>query len=307
VTSAVRRYGPATLVQRSDGMQVDGLQSSLLGVDPEEFKKVATVGSELAGSTYDDTLDTMARQKSGTVTVLASSPIAGGAQTLTSLEGSLKVNVVRVAMLPAQYSGYPIIIANIKDVPPAFFNGTKTQIWSHTSDVDGVQAAARVETKDIDITGVNIAKDSYAGTLFQPITYTFEYFVAIALLTGVVVAVGLLLYLESRTVAHRRAYILLRRMGLKPRTHRAALLWELCGALGLGLLVAAGTVAALGFGLKNSFDVNPSKEPGTVLAVPAPTLMVIIGCVVLTAIGAALFGHARVARAKPAEVLRDAV
>lgn len=307
VTSAVRGYGPATLVQRSDGVQVDGLQSSLLGVDPEEFKKVATVGSELAGSTYDDTLDTMARQKSGTVTVLASSPISGGTQTLTSLEGSLKVNVVHVDMLPAQYSGYPIIIANIKDVPPAFFNGTKTQIWSHTSDVDGVQAAARADTKDIDITGVNVAKDSYAGTLFQPITYTFEYFVAIALLTGIVVAVGLLLYLESRTVAHRRAYILLRRMGLKPRTHRAALLWELCGALGLGLLVAAGTVAALGFGLKNSFDVNPSKEPGTVLAVPAPTLMMIIGCVVLTAIGAALFGHARVARAKPAEVLRDAV
>jgi ABC-type antimicrobial peptide transport system permease subunit len=288
-------------------VQIQGLQSSLLGVDPEQFKKVATVGSELAGSTYDDTLDKMAHRTSGMVTVLASSPIPGGIQDLTSFEGTLKVNVVHVSMLPAQYSGYPIIIGNVKDIPPTFFNGTKTQIWSHTSDIDGVQAAARADNKNLDITGVNIARDSYAGTLFQPITYTFEYFVAIALLTGVVVAVGLLLYLESRTIAHRRAYVILRRMGLKARTHRAALLWELCGALGVGLAVAAATVAGLGFGLRNSFDVNPDKAPGTVLAVPAPTLVVIIGCVVVTAIGAALFGHARVARAKPAEVLRDAV
>jgi putative ABC transport system permease protein len=215
--------------------------------------------------------------------------------------------VIRVPALPSQFTGYPIIIANEKDIPPGFFAGAKTQIWSHTGKVDAMLASAHADTANIDITGVNVARDSYAGTLFQPITYTFEYFVAIALLTGVVVAVGLLLYLESRTIAHRRAYIILRRMGLKPRTHRAALLWELCGALGVGLAVAAATVAGLGFGLRGSFDVNPDKAPGTVLAVPVPTLIVIIGCVVVTAIGAAVFGHARVARAKPAEVLRDAV
>ena len=82
------------------------------------------------------------------------------------------------------------------------------------------------------ISRITIAKDLYADSLFEPITYTFQYFVAIALLTGLVVAVGLLLYLESRTVPHRRAYIMLRRMGLRPRTHRAALLWELSIALG---------------------------------------------------------------------------
>jgi ABC-type lipoprotein release transport system permease subunit len=180
------------------------------------------------------------------------------------------------------------------------------QIWSHTSDVDAVITAARTDTADIGLNGVNIAKDLYADTLFEPITYTFAYFVAIALLTGVVVAVGLLLYLESRTVAHRRAYVMLRRMGLKPRTHRAALLWELCGALGLGLGVAAATVAGLGIALRNSFDVNPLKQPGTVLTLPTPTVVVIVGCVALTAIAAALFAHARVARAKPSEVLRDA-
>jgi putative ABC transport system permease protein len=306
VTPAMRKHGSATLVRRSDGVRMNGLVASLLGVDPEQFKKIATVGSNLAGPAYEDTLDKMAHRTPGEVTVLASAPLDGGTQEIDSVEGKLKVNVVLVPRLPAQYSGYPIIIANVKDVPPDFFAGSKTQIWANTADPDGFTAAVRA-TPNVDLTGANVARDSYAGTLFQPITYNFEYFVAIALLTGVVVAVGLLLYLESRTVAHRRAYILLRRMGLRPRTHRAALLWELCGALGVGLIVAAATVAALGFSLKGSFDVNPNNAPGTVLAVPAPTLIAIIGCVAVTAIGAALFGHARVARAKPAEVLRDAV
>lgn len=116
----------------------------------------------------------------------------------------------------------------------------------------------------------------------------------------------LVLYLESRTVAHRRAYVLLRRMGLRPRTHRAALIWELCGALGAGLAVAATTVTVLGFTLRGSLDVYPTKPPATVLTLPLPVLLAIVGCIAATAVGAALFAHRRIARASPAAVLRDA-
>ena len=43
---------------------------------------------------------------------------------------------------------------------------------------------------------------------------------------GLIGAVGLLLYLESRTTAHRRGYVMLRRMGLTPGVHRRALILE---------------------------------------------------------------------------------
>ena len=294
---------------RTDGIYVGKYQSSLLGVDPDQFKKVAVAGDQLAGPKFDSTLDKMATETAASpvITVLASAPVPSGPADLVSAYKTVHVNVVQVAKLPAGINGLPVLIASRAAIGDQIFGGgAAPQFWVHTTNTAAVQAAA-LGNKDLSVTSISIASDLFADTLFEPITYMFQYFVAIALLTGLVVAVGLLLYLESRTIAHRRAYIMLRRMGLRPHTHRAALLLELCTALGLGLLVAAGTVAAVAYSLRSSFDVNPGKPPGTILSVSVPAMAVIVGSVLVTAIVAALFGHARVARAKPAEVLRDAV
>jgi putative ABC transport system permease protein len=309
VPTDIARIGPATEVLRTDGIYIGKFQSSLLGVDPEEFKKVVTVGTQVAGPDFASVLDRMAAEgpSSPAITVLASAPVAPGPADLVSAYKTVHVNVVQVRNLPGVVNNLPVVIAARAAVGDEIFGGAASaQIWVHTHHTAAVQAAA-LGNRDLDVKGITIASDLFADTLFEPITYIFQYFVAIALLTGVVVAVGLLLYLESRTVAHRRAYIMLRRMGLRPRTHRVALLLELSTALGLGLLVAAGTVAVIAFFLRTSFDVNPDKAPGAILSVSIPALSVIVGIVFVTAIGAALFGHARVARAKPAEVLRDAV
>ena len=309
VPADIARIGPSTLVLRTDGIQVGKFQTTLLGVDPEEFKKVVTVGPEVAGPKFDATLDEMAAQTpdDSVITVLASAPIQAGPTDLVSSTKTVHVNVVQVANLPASINNLPVVIVSRSAIGDQIFGGAASpQIWVHTANTAAVQAAA-LANQDLSLSGISIAKDLYADTLFEPITYIFEYFVAIALLTGLVVAVGLLLYLESRTVAHRRAYIMLRRMGMRPRTHRTALLLELCTALGLGLAVAAATVGTVAFFLRTSFDVNPDKAPGTILSVSVPAMVVIAASVAVTAIGAALFGHARVTRAKPAEVLRDAV
>src|SRR5262249_15547677 len=135
LTAALTKFGPATNVIRTDSLSIADLQSSLLGVDPAEFGTVAVVGSKLAGATFSDTLDRMRRPTSGMPTVLASAPIPGGVQELITSAGTLKVNVVAVPNLPAQYNGIPIVIANRTQVPAAFFAAPKVQIWSHTSDV----------------------------------------------------------------------------------------------------------------------------------------------------------------------------
>jgi hypothetical protein len=291
-----------------DGTDVGGIQTSLVVADPAALRAAAPIGSALAGSAWNRTLGAMAHHPAGaTPTVLASGGIpAGPATVLTgSGNGGVKVNVVHVDALPGEHNSAPVLIAAAGSFPSETLAAARNQFWVHTDRTAAVQRAVEADTS-LTISRITIAKDLYADSLFEPITYTFEYFVAIAMLTGVVVAVGLLLYLESRTVSHRRAYIMLRRMGLRPRTHRAALLWELCSALGLGLAVAAGIVAAIGFALRGSFDINPDRDPGTVLHISSPAVAAIVTCVALTAIAAALFGHARIARAKSAEVLRDA-
>ncbi len=309
VPADIAAIGPATAVIRTNGVYVGRYQAVLLGVDPEQFKKVATVGSRVAGPAFGKTLDRMSRETAATATptILASAPIEAGPADLVSADQTLHVNIVRVDNLPAAENNLPVLIASRSVVGDGIFGGAASpQIWVRTPHTAQVQAAA-LGNKDLDVTNISIASDLYADTLFEPITYMFQYFVAIALLTGLVVAVGLLLYLESRTIAHRRAYIMARRMGLRPRTHRAALLLEMCTALGAGLAVATGTVVLICYAMRTSFDVNPAKAPGTVLAVSIPAISAIVGSVLVTAVAAALFGHARIARAKPAEVLRDAV
>jgi len=307
VPAAVAAIGPSAHVLRVDGTDVDGVQTSLLVVDPATFREVATVGAVLAGSAWDRTLDALTTASGAVPTVLASGPIPAGPANVNTGTGNtvLKVNVVHVDSLPGEYNSTPVMIGAPRSFPAPMLAAARNQFWVHTDRTAAVQAAVQADTS-LSISRITIAKDLYADSLFEPITYTFQYFVAIALLTGLVVAVGLLLYLESRTVPHRRAYIMLRRMGLRPRTHRAALLWELSIALGLGVAVAAATVTVIGVALRASFDINPAKAPGTILAISAPAVLAIVACVAVTAVAAALFGHARVARARPAEVLRDA-
>ena len=141
-------------------------------------------------------------------------------------------------------------------------------------------------------------------TLWEPLTYTFAYLTALCLLTAVVTGVGLLLYLESQTPARRRAYLLLRRMGLRPASHRLVLLAELGVPLALGALVGFGLCAGLVLALHNGFETNPDAPPGTVLDLPwRPAATVVLGLVVVC-LAAASYLHARVVRANPAEPLR---
>ena len=67
-------------------------------------------------------------------------------------------------------------------------------------------------------------------------TYTFQYLIAVNVFAGLVVAAGLLLYVEARTPVYRRGYVLLRRLGLRRRAHLAALMLETGLPMGAGLL-----------------------------------------------------------------------
>jgi putative ABC transport system permease protein len=171
---------------------------------------------------------------------------------------------------------------------------------------DADQILAEVAAAELPIRWIYSADANYENTLWEPLTYTFDYLTALSLLTGVVVLVGLLLYLEAQTPLRRRAYVLVRRMGMSRGSHRRALLGELALPLLVGLLggvaMTAGIIAAIG----RTFDVNPANLPNTVLDVPYPALAAIGVMAVVVGIAAVTYAQARIARAQPSEVLRDA-
>jgi putative ABC transport system permease protein len=302
VPTAIAADDAATVVGRTDSVQLASITLSLLAVDPEEFTKVAPIGDLLAGRPVADALRPTSSGQPPTI--VATAPVPSGIRQLRTSTGvTWTVRVISVPDLPGRHGGEPLAIAARASVPPAVLADAHTAIWIHTDRPQQVAAAAAGLSG---ARAVTIADDIFVGTLYEPVTYTFGYFVAVAVLTAVIVVVGLLLHLEARSVGHRRAYIHLRRMGMRARTHRAALLWEFGSILGTGLVISVGAVILLINALRSGLDVDPSIPPGAVLTLPIAAFTITVAAAAFTAITASGYAHARVASAKPAEVLRDA-
>jgi putative ABC transport system permease protein len=294
--------GQATEVLRLNGALVGGILTDLLAVDPASFARDAYWDDRLDGDSLSGVLAPL--RDGGTI--VAAAPTPGGRQQAqwggdNVLGGT--VQVIQVNVLPAQQGGYPVALVP-EDSLGDDTQYAKAQLWVRG---DPAQIRAAAQAAHLPVTQIQTATEQYANTVWEPLTYTFDYLTALSLLTGVVTVVGLLLYLESQTPTHRRAYVLLRRMGLSAGSHRRALLGELAvpligGLLG-GLVVTAGLTAVL----SPDFEMNPTIPPDTVLDVPYLPLGLIAGAVLVVALGGALYAQRRIGRANPAEVLRDTV
>jgi putative ABC transport system permease protein len=301
--------GQATQVLRAEGTIIGGIETDVLAVDPDSFARVAYWTDSLAsGASLRQVLSAITTPPApgSPSTIVASARTPAGTQRVTwwglaALGGT--VHVVSVPTLPAQRAGYPVAL-----VPPdglgALAQYAVSQIWVRG---DPAQILARVREANLPVRQIQVASNLNANSLLEPLTYTFEYLVALSLLTGAVILVGLLLYLEAQIPQRRRAYVLLRRMGLSAAGHRRALLRELALPLlwgfASGMAVAAGLVAAL----DSYFDPDPDTPPDTVLSVPYVALAVIASVTLLIGLAAATYAQARISRARAAEVLRDAI
>ncbi len=302
--------GQTAEVLRLDGAIIGGVQTDLLGVDPDTFARDAYWDDRLDGgslSTLMDPIRTPSGGNTGTPRrIVAAARAPAGTQDARWGGDAIfdgRVDVVPTLVLPAQRTGYPLALVP-KDALGADTRYAAVQWWVRG---DPTKIKAELRAAKVPVKFIQSATDLYANTLWEPLTYTFDYLTALSLLTGVVTLVGLLLYLESQAPLHRRAYVLLRRMGLSAGSHRRAVLGELALPLLAGLVggvaVAAGLTAVLG----SDFEMNPGVPPDTVIAVPYLPLGLIAAAVAVIAFGAARYAQARIGRANPSEVLRDTI
>jgi putative ABC transport system permease protein len=291
--------GRTTEVLRVNGVLVGGLQTDVLIIDPDTFARDAFWDDRPIGMSRSAAMDVV--RAGGAV---GAWPLRAGDQEITYLgRTGPPISLRGVDALPAVQGGYPTMLMS-RDVAGDLRGRGVPQLW-----VRGDPAAIRsaVVAAGLPLARINVARDLYADTVFEAVTYTFDYLAALSLLTGLITTVGLLLYLESRAPAHRRGYALLRRMRLRPGAHRMALAVELTTPLVAGLIGGVALAAGIVEVLSGEFEINPVMPPGTVVAVPYTVVAVTAATVAVIALLAVGYAQRRVGRATPAEVLREVV
>jgi len=299
--------GHATLVGRINGLVVSGVQTDILGVDPGTFAQGAYWDAQINGETMTRVLAPLRVPGAAgrPYPAIGSAGLPSGDQTISYLNlPRTTFDVHAVTVLPGVQGGYPLMIVPATSLVPANPAVVNHQIWIRG---DPVKIRAELARANLPVTHISSSDDLFVDTLYDPLTFTFQYLTALSLLSGLVTMVGLLLYLEARTPRHRRSYVMFRRMGLRPRTHRAALLIELgiplTGGLVGGLVLAAGLAKAL----SANFDVDVTVPPGTILSAPVQVVLAIAAGVLVLAAAAAMYAQLRIGRARPSEVLRDTI
>jgi putative ABC transport system permease protein len=304
VVAPASMAGRSTEVLRLQQQHLDGLIVDVLAVDPETF----TAGAFWDGRIPGDGLDQAVAQLSAgdTPVVVASRRIPPGPATLTIRDEDLPVMVGDTRPLPGAQPSYPLILVD-RDAIERHLSGQAFESFTLELWIAGEPETTLAQLADAGLPAgrVSTIDDQRRGALYEPVTYTFQYLIALSIFTGLIGVVGLLLHLESRTAAHRRAYVMLRRLGLRPAAHRRALLLEVGVPVVAGLLAGLAGAAGLAYGLRSGFDLDPGLFPAAVVAWPGPMAAAVCGAALAIATAASLLAHARIARAHPAEVLRD--
>ncbi|MPZ26182.1 MAG: FtsX-like permease family protein [Micromonosporaceae bacterium] len=296
--------GRSAEVVRLNQQRLGGLIVDVLGVDPDTFPTGAFWDSRIDGASLADAVERLTAD--GTPTVIASRRIPPGPDTLTVRGEPILVEVADTRPMPGAQSAYPMVLVHRDALAQSLSGEVFDLFWPQ------VWVAGDPDRTRAEIAAAGLAPDRVvdvdqqrAGALYEPVTYTFQYLIALSVFTGLIGAVGLLLYLESRTAAHRRAYVMLRRLGLRPAAHRWALLLEVGAPVAGGLVAGLAAAVGIAYALRSGFDLDSGRFPDALLALPTDMVAVVAGAAVAIAVGASLLTHARITRANPGEVLRD--
>jgi putative ABC transport system permease protein len=178
----------------------------------------------------------------------------------------------------------------------------ETLLWARG---EREQVLAALDRADVRVVGVvTDARDVLDVSSFLATSWTFGFLQALGVLTGLISAGGLLLYLETRQRSRRAAYALSRRMGLSRAAHLGSLLAEVGGtllggfAIGVGLSFVAARLVYL------RLDALPTVPPVPLLRTPVPALAGTAAAVVAVTWLAAWMAQRSADRTNLAEVLR---
>jgi putative ABC transport system permease protein len=214
---------------------------------------------------------------------------AASARTFPGMTGGRSMVVVSAAGLARATPDAQAII------------GGGRQIWARG---DPATILTTLRRGGISTAGATTAADLERTPAFLAVSWTFSFLEALGLVAGLVVLVGLVLYLQARQDSREVSYALARRMGLSAASHRRSVAMELGGML-LGAFVIGTALAAAATQLiYHKLDLLPGQPPAPLYRIPAPILGAIAATLAAVAAVGALAVQRRANRANVAEVMR---
>jgi putative ABC transport system permease protein len=289
----------ATLVLRLDRVPVGDLQVDVIGVDPDTFGRGAFWHPQIPGpGVARRVADLHAGPAPNGV---GSAALRSGRQQIRLFgEPAITVDVGTGGLLPGVQGGYPVLLIH-RDALGRLAPYATPQLWVR-GDPDGTVAA--LDRAGVPVTRIARTSGSYGDSQYEPITYTFQYLIALDVFAGLVVVAGLLLYVEARTPQYQRGYVLLRRLGFRRRSHLAALFLETALPMAAGLAIGLILAAVATWTGRGDLDLAATSPPGPLIAVPTGVLAAVFAAAVGISLVSCAFAQFRVVRADPAEVLR---
>jgi len=288
-----------------DVKTVAGDETEVLGIDPATFARFAYTDRHVFGSGLPGLVRRL--DAPGLPALAIRCPACGPQVRMTLGRSELTATVVGTAdLFPGiRVRGAALLVvprSALRDIDP--YSQRLEEIWT-TSDllpaaVDTVTRAGRPPLREVS------PAQFLGNTQLLPVTWTFSYLQALAVLIGLIGMAGLFLFLSARQRSTLVSYVLLRRIGLTRRAHLGSLAGELAGVLAVGWLLGAACAVGSAAAVRGLLDVNPIYPPGARLALPLALLAAGIGVLLVVAAAGAL-GTQRVAdAAEPATLLRGA-
>jgi putative ABC transport system permease protein len=180
---------------------------------------------------------------------------------------------------------------------------TQTYLWAKGPPDDVARALDAAGVDTYYMTTVDDFRESPDVTLA---TRTYSYLRTIAIASGVLVLIGLLLYLQARQRSQTIASALGRRMGLSRAAETLSLCLEVAGILAFSGLVGAAVAIAAAQPVVKKIDPLPDWVPSPVFVVPTGSILLAIGALAALALTAGLVTSWLARRADVSEALRVA-
>jgi putative ABC transport system permease protein len=298
----------ATVVDRYEEVLVDGSPVTMLAIDPATFERAAFWDGALADAPLDRIVRDLAPGPAGApvpaVVVGATLPDRFAFDLFLGTRGR---NVRMQASVSERVRAFPGMRANplvvvdrqaLDGLEPA----KETLLWARG---EREQVLAALDRADVRVVGVvTDARDVLDVSSFLATSWTFGFLQALGVLTGLITAGGLLLYLETRQRSRRAAYALSRRMGLSRAAHLGSLLAEVGGTLLGGFAIGVGLSSVAARLVYLRLDALPSVPPVPLLRTPVLALTGTAAAVLAVTWLAAWMAQRSADRTNLAEVLR---
>jgi putative ABC transport system permease protein len=284
---------------------VAGADTEVLGIDPATFLRFAYTDPSIFGSGLPGLVGRLSGPGVPALAIRCTG--CGSRVRLTSGQSTLTATVVGTAdLFPGiRIRGSALLVVPrtaLQDLDP--YSNRVEEVWTDTAHLS---AAVSTLTKAGRPPLREVSPSQFLGaTQLLPVTWTFGYLQALAVLIGLIGVAGLFLYLSARQRSTLISYVLLRRIGLTRRAHLGSLAAELAGVLAVGWLLGAGCAIAFAAAVRGLLDVNPLYPPGGVLVVPLALLAIGAGVLLVVALAGALETQRVADAAEPAALLRGA-